>query len=169
MTSRLWAATWMLAVSSTVAAAPPPPVRAALPEIQPPASVTAPSPRLSQAERSASSSGSVPDEATSLLEAGYLDNAIQLLEADLGTNPYDAVALNNLAVTRARSAEVFSAFDLLDRAARLAPEHPVIAANRATLRDWIVRRIEVARPGGGWTSADVDRQLPEPPALWAAP
>lgn len=104
------------------------------------------------------------DEATALLEAGYVDSAIAGFEARLGANPYDAVALNNLAVTRAREDDVFAASDLLDRAARLAPEHPVIGENRALLRTWIMRRIELADTGG--RAAVPASPLPEPPPLW---
>jgi Flp pilus assembly protein TadD len=101
-----------------------------------------------------------------LLEAGRLDGAIAQLEQELGGNPYDAVALNNLAVARARNAEVFSAMDLLDRAVRLAPEHPVIVSNRDVLRDWIARRITAGRTKLELAPARGQR-LPEPPALWA--
>lgn len=107
------------------------------------------------------------DRTAALLEAGRADSAMALWEKELGDNPYDAVALNNLAVQRAGSGEVFVAFDLLDRAARLAPEHPVIASNRATLRDWIARRIAVARPGpDDWRVEQPRPGLPEPPPLW---
>lgn len=106
------------------------------------------------------------DDATvSLLESGRLDGAILQLEQELGTNPYDAVALNNLAVARARSSEVFSALDLLDRAARLEPDNPMIDSNRSVLRDWIARRISAGRGKVDLQATDQQR-LPEPPALW---
>ncbi len=104
-------------------------------------------------------------DTVSLLEAGRLDGAIVQLEQELGDNPYDAVALNNLAVARARSAEVFSALDLLDRAARLSPEHPVIDSNRKVLRDWIARRISAGRTRVELTPVG-NQRLPDPPPLW---
>ncbi|HEY1076611.1 MAG TPA: hypothetical protein VGE51_07965 [Fontimonas sp.] len=106
------------------------------------------------------------DSTLGLLESGRLDSAMAQLEADLGENPYDAVALNNLAVARARSGEVFSALDLLDRAARLAAEQPTIAANRDALRDWIARRIDADRQQIIVLDGATPR-LPAPPALWA--
>lgn len=111
------------------------------------------------------SSQAVDDPTVSLLESGQLDGAIMQLEQDLGANPYDAVALNNLAVARARGSEVFSALDLLDRAARLAPDNPMIDSNRSVLRDWIARRISAGRGKIELQSTD-NQRLPEPPALW---
>lgn len=105
-------------------------------------------------------------ETLGLLESGRLDSAMAQLEADLGENPYDAVALNNLAVARARSGEVFSALDLLDRAARLAIDNPTIATNRDALRDWIARRIDADRQQIVMLDGSTPR-LPAPPALWA--
>lgn len=106
------------------------------------------------------------DDTVTLLESGRLDGAIMQLEQELGDNPYDALALNNLAVARARSSEVFSALDLLDRAARLAPDNPLIQSNRDVLRDWIARRISAGRGKTELLSSDTPR-LPESPALWA--
>ncbi|MES0873817.1 hypothetical protein [Sinimarinibacterium thermocellulolyticum] len=115
-------------------------------------------------------SGRADDQTTALLEAGYPDTALAELEARLGANPYDPVALNNLAVARARGDEVFAALELLDRAARLAPEHPVIAENRNRLRTWLMRRIERADAHGSDDAvAGASRPpalLPEPPPLW---
>lgn len=101
-----------------------------------------------------------------LLEAGRLDSAMAALEMELGDNPYDPVALNNLAVARARSGEVFSAFDLLDRAARLAVGNPVIESNRDALRDWIARRIDAGNRRVALRE-EAGSALPAPPALWA--
>lgn len=106
------------------------------------------------------------NETLGLLESGRLDSAMAQLEADLGENPYDAVALNNLAVARARSGEVFSALDLLDRAARLAIDNRTIAGNRDALRDWIARRIDADRQQIVMLDGETPR-LPAPPALWA--
>lgn len=102
-----------------------------------------------------------------LLEAGRLDSAMAALEMELGNNPYDPVALNNLAVARARSGEVFSAFDLLDRAARLTPGNAIIESNRDALRDWIARRIDAGNSGRIALREETSGALPAPPALWA--
>ncbi|WP_028007056.1 tetratricopeptide repeat protein [Solimonas flava] len=103
----------------------------------------------------------------SLLESGRVSQAVDSLEATLGDNPFDPVQLNNLAAARARNGDVYAALQLLDRAARLAPEQPVIADNRKQLREWIAAKI-------GANSArleavpvvDLPAQLPDPPALW---
>lgn len=103
----------------------------------------------------------------SLLESGRVSQAVDSLEATLGDNPFDPVQLNNLAAARARNGDVYAALQLLDRAARLAPEQPVIANNRKQLREWIAAKI-------GANSArleavpvvDLPAQLPDPPPLW---
>jgi hypothetical protein len=100
-----------------------------------------------------------------LLESGRLDSAMAELELELGENPYDAIALNNLAVARARSGEVFSALDLLDRAVRLADGNRTITTNRDALRDWIARRIETDNRHVAQFDGDSPR-LPAPPELW---
>lgn len=101
-----------------------------------------------------------------LLEAGRLDSAIAVLELELGNNPYDPVALNNLAVARARGGEAFSALDLLDRASRLAAGNRIIESNRDALRDWIARRIDAGNRRVA-LQAGTGSALPAPPALWA--
>lgn len=117
----------------------------------------------------AQAQGTAPSSAQlqSLLESGRVSQAVDSLEATLGDNPFDPVQLNNLAAARARNGDVYAALQLLDRAARLAPEQPVIADNRKQLREWIAAKI-------GANSArleavplvDLPSQLPDPPALW---
>jgi hypothetical protein len=103
----------------------------------------------------------------SLLENGQVGEAVSTLEGTLGDNPFDPVQLNNLAVARARNGDVYAALQLLDRAARLAPEQPIIEDNRKRLREWIAVKIGAnARQMEAVPVNDVPAQLPDPPALW---
>ncbi len=102
----------------------------------------------------------------SLLESGRVGDAVSVLELKLGENPYDPVQLNNLAVARARQAEYFGALELLDRAARLAPENTGIADNRRQLRDWLAQRIGANSRGLEADARALPSGLPPPPPLW---
>ncbi|WP_028081478.1 tetratricopeptide repeat protein [Solimonas soli] len=103
----------------------------------------------------------------SLLQNGQVDTAVSTLESTLGDNPFDPVQLNNLAAARARSGDVYAALQLLDRAARLAPEQPVIADNRRKLREWIAAKIGANQQRMEAVPVnDVPAQLPDPPPLW---
>jgi Flp pilus assembly protein TadD len=100
-----------------------------------------------------------------LLSRGQTAQAIEELEAQLGNNPFDPVTLNNLAVVRGERGDFFVSADLLRRAQRLAPGHPVIERNLRETNDWIASR---ARTGRIEPVAE-DRQPmlpPEPPPLW---
>lgn len=88
----------------------------------------------------------------------------------LRLNPFDPVALNNLAVAKAAAGDYQTARDLLLRAARLAPKRDDIQLNLAHLQSWMetygsavapAKRLPTALPG-------VAAVLPEPPALWSA-
>ena len=93
--------------------------------------------------------------------------ALQRLEGRAGINPYDAVALNNLAVLRANEGDWIEALDLLERAHRFSPGHPAITRNLRDLRAWLDRRLPPDTSGGpGLEPAAVERLQP-PPALWA--
>jgi tetratricopeptide (TPR) repeat protein len=52
-------------------------------------------------------------------------------------NPFDPIALNNLAVTEAARGRYQQASSLLQRAVRLAPARADIAANLANLQRWL--------------------------------
>lgn len=86
-------------------------------------------------------------------------------ERQLRVNPFDPAALNNLAVVKAGQGRHDDAYDLLQRAARLAPENPEIRANLGRLKAWMETM-------GRDTSALEEPQLsisqvpPEPPRLW---
>ncbi|MFT4047311.1 MAG: hypothetical protein QM661_11530 [Solimonas sp.] len=110
-----------------------------------------------------------PDAAQlqALLETGQVNAAVSTLESTLGDNPFDPVQLNNLAVARTRNGDVYAALQLLERAARLSPDQPVIADNRTRLRSWIAAKIGAnQRQMEAVPAGNVPAQLPDPPALW---
>ncbi|NGY03754.1 tetratricopeptide repeat protein [Solimonas terrae] len=103
----------------------------------------------------------------SLLENGQVTQAVNTLENTLGDNPFDPVQLNNLAVARSRDGDVYAALELLDRAARLAPDQAVILDNRTKLREWIAARIGANKQQLDTVAVDrLPSQLPDPPPLW---
>lgn len=100
-----------------------------------------------------------------LLAQGQTLRAIDELEAQLGHNPFDPVTLNNLAVARGERGDFFVAADLLQRARRLAPGHPVIEQNLAQVDAWVSHHAD----SGRITPLAEDQRLrlpPEPPPLW---
>lgn len=104
----------------------------------------------------------------SLLESGRVDVAINSLEQELGENPFDPIQLNNLAVARTRKGDVYAGLDLLDRAARLSPNQPIIAENRKQLREWLAARIGANAQLLEANARPIPPSLPDPPALWGA-
>ncbi|MDM4771991.1 tetratricopeptide repeat protein [Solimonas sp. SE-A11] len=104
----------------------------------------------------------------SLLEAGRVDVAIESLEQELGENPFDPIQLNNLAVARTRKGDVYAGLDLLDRAARLSPNQPIIAENRKQLREWLAARIGANAQLLEANARPIPPSLPDPPALWGS-
>ena len=89
-----------------------------------------------------------------LLESGRVDSAVATLEGS---------------VAKARGGDVYTALQLLDRAARLAPEQPIILDNRSKLREWISSRIgaNAVHLRDAVPVRDAPTQLPDPPPLWA--
>ena len=104
----------------------------------------------------------------SLLESGRVDVAINSLEQELGENPFDPIQLNNLAVARTRKGDVYAGLDLLDRAARLSPNQPIIAENRKQLREWLAARIGANAQLLEANARPIPPSLPDPPALWGS-
>lgn len=101
----------------------------------------------------------------------------QLVEAErnfmqaLEVNPFDPVALNNLAVAKSEQGDFHSSMQLLERAARLAPHHPDIRGNHSRLRGWLHSYAgnelpAQARMGVPRTELGTGGLPPEPPALW---
>lgn len=87
-------------------------------------------------------------------------------ERQLRVNPFDPAALNNLAVVKAEQGRYDDAMDLLQRAARLAPDNAVIRANVDRLQAWrdtLGTRDPLAAP-----DLSISQVPPEPPRLWNA-
>lgn len=86
-------------------------------------------------------------------------------EKALEVNPFDPIALNNLAVAKAERGQFHEATALLERAAKLQPNNAEVAANLARLRGYVQ----------GYAMAGVSPTLPRsangplppaPPSLW---
>ena len=85
-------------------------------------------------------------------------------ERQLRVNPFDPAALNNLAVVKAGQGRYTDAFDLLERAARLAPQSKEIHANMGRLKAWMATmgtRDPLSEP-----ELTISQMPPEPPRLW---
>ncbi len=85
----------------------------------------------------------------------------------LEVNPFDPIALNNLAVAKAERNQFYSALGLLERAAKLAPSNAEIAANLARMRLYVAEVATVGRDPLG-PLGRVDGLPPDAPALWDA-
>lgn len=86
-------------------------------------------------------------------------------------NPFDPVALNNLAVAKADEHQYQEALQLLERAARFAPDRKDILANYDRLKNWVntygipTREIRQQLLEARFSAPARDIP-PEPPALW---
>lgn len=103
--------------------------------------------------------------------AGGAEVMLKSLEDRLGGNPFDPVAMNNLAVVRLAENNPYAAAELLGRAFQLAPDNPVIADNNTRLASWIEARARAEqRASAGKPGAVIDDGSqpfpPEPPPLW---
>jgi len=90
-------------------------------------------------------------------------------EERLDVNPFDPVALNNLAVARAEQGEVYEAEELLRRAVKIAPEDPTLRQNLERVQRWQpVQSSDFAPPTRYQLPEGFDRQglPPTPPPLW---
>lgn len=101
------------------------------------------------------------------LAQGLPERAAYQFEEALKVNPFDPVALNNLAVAKAEQEDYHVAVELLSRAARLAPDDVEIAANLARLRNWVnseaLSGVDSDDRNG---QADLSALPPPPPELW---
>lgn len=101
---------------------------------------------------------------------GDVRGAERRFEEALQINPFDPVALNNLAAAKAEQGDYHTAMELLERAERLSPQDPDIAANLARLRGWLNYYAgndlhpadRIAVPEARLTEG----LPPPPPALW---
>jgi Flp pilus assembly protein TadD len=87
-------------------------------------------------------------------------------ERQLRVNPFDPAALNNLAVVKAEQGRYDDAMDLLQRAARLAPQSAEIRTNLDRLKAWKETwgsRDPLAEP-----ELSISQVPPDPPRLWNA-
>ena len=88
---------------------------------------------------------------------------LKQLEQKVGVNPFDPVALNNLAAAKAANGDWVAAADLLARAHQLAPDSQTIANNNQLINNWI--KDAVKRPRGN-AALQATSEMPEPTALW---
>jgi hypothetical protein len=87
-------------------------------------------------------------------------------------NPFDPIALNNLAVTEAARGRYQQASSLLQRAVKLAPARADIAANLSNLQRWLAQVEGQAALGMQPQPLQLPYQetgVPEVPPLWVAP
>jgi len=137
------------------------------------------SPAVAAPAASASSTAaeSPTGAANRLMAQGSVDQAAQVLEEALKVNPFDPVALNNLAVAKVENQQYNEALSLLERAAHLAPDNTEIVANLARLRTWVrnYALIGALPPASsqagtptGATSLAGNGLPPPPPALWSS-
>lgn len=90
----------------------------------------------------------------------------------LSINPFDPVALNNLAVVEASRGRYQQALSLLQRAVKLAPARADLAANLASLQKWLAQA--QGQAALGLTPQPLQLPYQEPvvaplPPLWSSP
>ena len=90
-------------------------------------------------------------------------------EKALEVNPFDPVALNNLAVAKSEQGQFYEAMALLERAAKLAPDNSEVVANLARLRCYVQSYATAGvDPTGTAPRAFTGMLPPAPPALWSS-
>lgn len=114
-----------------------------------------------------------PDGFDSQGRASFAQGDVAGAEASFGqavdVNPFDPIALNNLAVAKTEAGQFHEALGLLERASRLAPQNTEVAANLARLRAW--NQNYSLQDGSTLGQASMDlgtfKNLPpDPPLLW---
>jgi len=89
-------------------------------------------------------------------------------EQALEVNPFDAVALNNLAVAKAEQGQFYQAMSLLERAAKLAPDNSEVVANLARLRGYVQSYATAGvEPSPASARSFAGTLPPPPPPLWS--
>jgi hypothetical protein len=87
-------------------------------------------------------------------------------------NPFDPIALNNLAVSEASRGRYQQALSLLQRAVKLAPARADIAANLTSMQRWLSQAEGQAALGMSPKPLQLPYQetgVPEVPSLWMPP
>jgi len=90
-------------------------------------------------------------------------------QEDLSDNPFDPIALNNLAVTKAEQGDVYAAEEMLQRAARLAPTNIEIKRNLTRVLQWQEVQSNEFIPPTRYALPDGFGEQglpPAPPPLW---
>ena len=103
------------------------------------------------------------------LVEGHTDQAEKYFSEAARMNPFDAVALNNKAVVKARQGQYHVALRLLERASHLAPQRIDISYNLKLLKQWLLKhgfRKNVETVAGNFERGAAVVLPPEPPALW---
>lgn len=104
---------------------------------------------------------------------GDTQRAAAALNESVRVNPFDPVALNNLAVNYASQGDYQNAVALLERAMRIAPNRSDIVNNHANLRAWMLQDAQYASGNrNSLTPLNFPRaedSPPEPPPLWSPP
>jgi tetratricopeptide (TPR) repeat protein len=127
-----------------------------------------------QAQQSAFTSPADRDAvARSAYARGDTSRVNSSLTEAVRTNPFDPVALNNLAVNYAASGDYQNAVALLERAQRIAPNRVDIVSNLANLKAWMMQDSQFAAGTRGTPQAlnfpRAEDTPPELPPLWAGP
>lgn len=108
------------------------------------------------------SAGDFQHQGQDYLAGGETGKAAESFAAAVNINPFDAVALNNLAVVKAAQGDYQTALMLLERANRLAPGRQDIAGNLAKFRSWLEGYGEKAMTD----IPDLGPAPPQLPPLW---
>ncbi|MEN9868841.1 MAG: Tetratricopeptide repeat [Pseudomonadota bacterium] len=106
------------------------------------------------------------------LAEGNSAAAVQSYGELVRQNPFDPVALNNMAIAKAAAGDYQSALELLTRAARLAPQRSDIRENLTQLQSWQQQTHSITLNPVGQAGSTRPRNhalLPEPPPLWPQP
>lgn len=119
----------------------------------------------------APSSGLVfPEHALHTRPTGYMVGGD--VAERVAVNPFDPIALNNLAIAEASRGRYQEALMLLQRAVKLAPARPDIAANLQSLQRWLVLAEGQASIGLHPQPLALpyqDSLVPDVPQLWQPP
>lgn len=118
-----------------------------------------------------------PSDRESAARSAYArgDNAkaIAALNESVRLNPFDPVALNNLAVNYAAQGDYQNAVTLLERAQRLAPNRADIVNNLANLKAWMAQDAQFALGSRAAPQAlnfpRAEDTPPDVPPLWGGP